>query len=321
MRAWRPNAPFLAAPVTSSIYSATADHPVHGLSRSVGDPATAPFERFLRDDPKITYVEPQDAWLRRQIIDRVEGLFGRDRIQGIYERLKEPPFDVHAFFDAAVNAANIDMRFDDAQLAKIPRTGPLVFVANHPFGVIDGVLWCNLVLKRRSNFKILIHALLCQDKDLLPHFIPIDFSGERAALETNIAARKAALDCVRNDIPLLIFPSGGISTAANFGYGRLQDRPWTTFAAKIVQQTQATVVPCFFHGQNSRLFQVASHVAEPLRMALLLNEILNKFDSTLRIDIGNPLTPDTLAQFTGRAELTEHLHDLVWQLGGTDNGD
>ena len=285
------------------------------------DPLTAPFERFLRADPKITYVEPHDAWLRRQIIDGIEGLFGRNQVQRIYEQLKEPPFDVEQFFTAAVAAANIDMCFDETQLAKIPRTGPVVFIANHPFGVIDGVLWCNLVLRRRTNFKILIHALLCQDKDLLPHFIPIDFSGEKAALETNIAARKAALECVRNNIPLLIFPSGGISTAGKFGYGRLQDRPWTTFAAKIIQQTQATVVPCFFHGRNSRLFQVASHIAEPLRLALLLNEITNKFNSTLRIDIGDPLTPEQLGCFSGRSELTAHLHKQVWQLAGSSTGD
>ena len=284
------------------------------------DPHIAHFERFLRPDPKITYVEPHDAWLRRQIIHRVEGLFGRNQVQSIYERLKEPPFDVNEFFLAALEAANIETSFDEAQLEKIPRTGPLVFVANHPFGVVDGMIWCNLVLKRRSNFKILIHALLCQDKDLLPHFIPIDFSGQKAALETNIVARKACLDCVRNDIPLLIFPSGGISTATKFGYGELVDRPWTTFAAKIIQQTQATVVPCFFHGRNSRLFQVASYVAEPLRLALLLNEITNKFNTSVRVDIGDPLGPAMLDQFKGRTELTKHLHDKVWELGRSNLG-
>jgi len=303
--------------VTSTI-THTANPSSAGPTRTSDDPYIAHFQRFLRADPKITYVEPHDAWLRRQIIHRVEGLFGRNQVQGIYERLKEPPFDVHQFFPAALHAANIDMGYDETQLAKIPRTGPLVFVANHPFGVIDGMLWCNLVLKRRTNFKILIHALLCQDKDLLPHFIPIDFSGEKSALETNIAARKAALDCVRNDIPLLIFPSGGISTATKFGYGELVDRPWTTFAAKIIQQTQATVVPCFFHGRNSRLFQVASYVAEPLRLALLLNEITNKFNTRVQVDIGDPLGADELAQFKGRTALTKHLHDKVWQLGRSD---
>ena len=101
----------------------------------------------------------------------------------------------------------------------------------------------------------------------------------------------------------------------------MQDRPWTTFAAKIIQQTQATVVPCFFHGRNSRLFQVASHIAEPLRLALLLNEITNKFNSTLRIDIGDPLTPEQLGCFSGRSELTAHLHKQVWQLAGSSTGD
>ena len=56
--------------------------------------------------------------------------------------------------------------FDAAQLTKIPKDGPLVFVANHPYGVVDGLILCDLAMQVRGDFRILIHAMLCQDEDL-----------------------------------------------------------------------------------------------------------------------------------------------------------
>ena len=273
-----------------------------------------PFERFLRTEPKVTYVEETDSTLRRFVIDRVERLMGRGQVDGIYQDLKEPDFDAQVFFKEALARGNITLQYDEAQLAKVPGTGPVVFVANHPFGIIDGLGLCNLALKCRGNFQILIHAILCQDKDLLPHFLPIDFTKHRDARKTNIYTKRLALQSLENGVPILIFPSGCIATADKLGFGEVADRPWTTFAAKLIQQSGATVIPCFFHGRNSRLFQLASHIAEPLRLALLLNEIVNKFDTKVRISIGDPVTPEEISEFGSRAEITDALHTRVWNL-------
>ena len=273
-----------------------------------------PFERFLRAEPKVTYVEESDSGLRRFVIDRVERLMGRGQVDRIYQDLKEPDFDVQVFFKEALAQGNIDLHYDEAQLAKVPATGPVVFVANHPFGIIDGIGLCNLALKCRGNFQILIHAILCQDKDLLPHFLPIDFTNHRDARKTNIYTKRLALQSLENGVPILIFPSGCIATADKLGFGEVADRPWTTFAAKLIQQSGATVIPCFFHGRNSRLFQLASYIAEPLRLALLLNEIVNKFGKNLRISIGDPVTPEEISEFGSRAEVTDALHTRVWNL-------
>ncbi len=275
---------------------------------------TEPFERFLRDQPKVTYVEDSDSWLRRHVIDLVERLMGRRQVDEIYNALKVADFDPEIFFADALAHGNISLSYDAVQLGKVPASGPVVFIANHPFGIVDGLGLCNLALKSRGNFQILIHAILCQDEDLLPHFLPVDFTEHRDARKTNIYTKRAALQSLQNNVPILIFPSGGIATADKFGFGTIADRPWTTFAAKLIQQSGATVIPCFFHGRNSRLFQCASHIAEPLRLALLLNEIVNKFDSTVRISIGNPVTPEEVTALGSRAHLTQALHDKVWAL-------
>ena len=86
-----------------------------------------------------------------------------------------------------------------------------------------------------------------------------------------------------------------VSTAGGFGFGPVTDAPWTTFAAKVIREAEANVVPVFFHGANSRKFHVASHFAEPLRMALLIHEELRKSGEPVKVEIGAPIWWETLA--------------------------
>ena len=125
------------------------------------DPA---FTAYVRDEPTITYAQPGDPWLTRQVISTVERLFGRKRIETIYRELKAEPFEVERFFSAAFQATGISCRYNAAKLKEIPADGPLVFVANHPFGIVDGMALCDMALKTRGNFRILINSLLCQDE-------------------------------------------------------------------------------------------------------------------------------------------------------------
>ena len=136
----------------------------------------------------------------------------------------------------------------------------------------------------------------------------------KQALKTNIRSKQLALEFLSQDVPVLIFPSGTVSTANKFGFGSVQDAPWTTFAAKIIREARATVVPIFFHGQNSRKFHVASHIAEPLRMAMLVHEALKKFGQTVKIEIGEPLKWDHLKDKGSRRQLTDYLYHQVQAL-------
>ena len=122
------------------------------------------------------------------------------------------------------------------------------------------------------------------------------------------------MEFLSQDVPVLIFPSGTVSTANKFGFGSVQDAPWTTFAAKIIREARATVVPIFFHGQNSRKFHVASHIAEPLRMAMLVHEALKKFGQTVKIEIGEPLKWEQLEDKGSRRQLTDYLYYQVQAL-------
>ena len=276
------------------------------------------FYAYLRNPPRLSYTNPKDPWLKRRTVSALEVMFGRNRIESVYYRLKQSEFSVQSFFSAALDEAQIKVDYDVGQLNSIPRQGPLMFVANHPFGVVDGIILCDLALKARGEFRILLNSLLCQDCQLAPYFLPIDFEDSRDAIKTNIRSKQLALEYLSQDVPVLIFPSGMVSTAGKFGFGSVTDAPWTTFAAKIVREARATVVPVYFHGCNSRKFHVASHIAEPLRMALLVHEALRKFGQRLKVEIGAPIDWAELANLGGRTALTSHLYQAVQSLGRVD---
>ena len=74
------------------------------------------------------------------------------------------------------------------------------------------------------------------------------------------------------------------------------------------------MVPVFFDGQNSRLFQIASHMSQTLREALLFHEVRNKLGAVVRVRIGAPQSYLELAGLGDRHALIAHLRRLTYAL-------
>ena len=263
---------------------------------------------------KISFCQPGDPWILRKIIDLLEVIFGSKQVFAIYEKLKREPFEVANFFKGAMRETQVKCHYDQEKIKKIPKDGPLIIVANHPFGIVDGMIMCDIAARVRGDFKILINSVLCVDEDLNNHFLPVDFDQTKEAIKTNIATKQKATEAIKNGIPLVIFPSGHVSTADRFGFGKVVDAPWTTFAAKLIKESNATVVPIFFRGQNSRLFHVASHISMAFRSALLLNEARKRFGKTVEIEIGDPIPWQENEAFKKRKDLTDFLYAKVQSL-------
>lgn len=190
---------------------------------------------------------------------------------------------------------------------------PILMIANHPFGVPDGVAALALAEQIGRPVKILIHADLLRIPEMAPFALPIDFSETRAALQINAASGREAIARLKSGETIMIFPAGGIATA-DWPLGRAGDLPWKTFVAKLVHKAQADVVPLFFSGQNSWRFHAVSQFSMFLRSSMILPEALRLLGRNIEVCIGATIPYEQMEPITDRVELTAMLRRRVFAL-------
>lgn len=199
-------------------------------------------------------------------------------------------------------------------LEDIPRTGPLILVANHPYGILDGLMLGYILSALRGDFRIVAHRVFRRAQDLDRVILPISFDETRAAQALNLETRRTALDYLGNGGAIGIFPGGTVSTAPR-PFAAPMDPQWRNFTAKMVARSEATVVPVFFEGANSRLFQLASHLHATIRMALLLKEFRARIGTPVRIAVGRPMPRAELAARAGEPRmLMDFLRERTYAL-------
>ena len=268
----------------------------------------------MTKEAKISYASPDDPLVKSILIQAIERLSGQRRLEKLYNGLLGEHEGKPSFWGAALESLQVDVDYDEGQLAKVPRTGPVVFIANHPFGVLDGITICYLSTLAREEFQILINSSLCRAEHLTPYFLPIDFNETEEAVHVNINSKKRAIEILRDNGTIVIFPAGGIATSES-PFGSATDLEWKTFAAKLIQTAKATVVPIYFHGQNSRIFQIASQFSLTLRLSLIVREVNKQIGSTVRVSIGDPIPYEEIANIKKKKALIRHLRQVTYELG------
>lgn len=197
------------------------------------------------------------------------------------------------FFDVMVDRYGLSLDVVSGSLDNIPRSGPLIMIANHPYGILDGLMMGHILARTRGDFRILANSVFRKAEDLNRVILPISFDTTKDALALNIATRKRALDYLRGRGAIGIFPGGTVSTAAR-PFSRPMDPGWRSFTARMIGKSGATVLPVYFDGHTSRLFQIASHMHSTLRMGLLIKEFRKRVDTPVRVAVGEPIGRDVL---------------------------
>ena len=201
------------------------------------------------------------------------------------------------------------MHFDTG--AYIPETGRLLVIANHPFGVIDGLILCSEISKIRQDYKIITHQVLRQAPAVQHQILPIDFDETEEALRTNMQTRKDAMRQIKDNGAVILFPSGAISRAPKV-IGPATESEWKTFAAKLAQIEDTTILPVFFNGQNSISYMAARKMSQTLGYSLMFREIVRRIGTRVDVTIRKPINTSDLARFENRNEITAYLRALTY---------
>jgi putative hemolysin len=263
------------------------------------------------EDTAFTYAAPEDALLRQAVILLIERLSGRRLLDRAYEEVKASLRPGDNVWEAGVRGLGLDVRFDAARLGAVPRTGPLVAVANHPFGVVDGLVLCYLVSLVRTDFKVVAIDALCRVPEVRPHVLPINFACTPEAAAESARSRLAARSLLAGGGCLVIFPAGGVSTARQ-PFGKAVDADWHPFTARLVAGAKAPVLPVYFPGQNGWAFHLVSRFSATLRLSLLMREALRRVGSTVEARVGEVLPFEALRDLTDPKAMVEHLRRATY---------
>ncbi|WP_299075114.1 lysophospholipid acyltransferase family protein [uncultured Ruegeria sp.] len=229
----------------------------------------------------------------RMVIKLMENTTGRLRLIKRADGYEREVAKGRDFWAVMVERYGLTLDVVGGSLSNIPKDGPLILIANHPYGILDGLMMGHILSQTRGDFRILANRVFRKAEDLNRIILPISFDETKEAMKLNLETRKTALNYLGEGGAMGVFPGGTVSTAVKL-FSQPMDPGWRGFTARMVAKSDAAVVPVFFDGHTSRLFQIASHLHNTLRMGLLIKEFKKRVDTPVKVVIGEPIQRDVL---------------------------
>lgn len=278
--------------------------------------AHAPKGQVPFDKRKVSYANTFTNPWKANTIRAMEWLTGKIPMLRMVRRFERMgPAEGQAFWTQALDIMGITLQTPSEQIARIPKTGPVIIVANHPHGLVDGMVLAHLIGQVREDYRILTRSLLTGVKEIEEFMIPVPFPHEEDAREQSLEMRAKAMDHLKCGGVIVLFPSGVVANSESW-WGPAIEAPWNPFTAKMVQRSGAIVVPVFFPGQNSRAYQIANRLSATLRQGLLIHEVMHACKRPQKPVVGEPITPEEVKAFSGgQREFVAWLRDRTLGLG------
>jgi putative hemolysin len=243
---------------------------------------------------------------------RIEKALFLHRLKTIYIHVAAYT-DPEEFSKRTLRLMNISCEINTDKLASVPKEGPLAIISNHPYGAIEGLILISVLLRIRPDTKIVANYLLGQIPQLREVMFCVDPFETESAIRQNIKPMKDVVSWLKAGHAVALFPAGEVSSI-NLRNFQVTDPEWHTTAARIIRKAKAAVLPVFFEGSNSALFQVAGLFHPRLRTVLLPYELLNKKHKTIKVRIGAPIPFQKIETFDQDKKLTAYLRTCTYIL-------
>ena len=249
------------------------------------------------DRRKLSYANTFTNPFQRNTIKTLELLTGKLRLLRKVRQFEKMgiPFG-QPFWSQALDLLGIELLTSESEISRIPKKGPLVIVANHPHGLVDGMVLAELIGTVRTDYKILTRSLLTGVKQIDQFMIPVPFDHEENALQKSLEMRGFAMKHLENDGVLVLFPSGKVASSDTI-FGSVVEGEWSPFTAKLIQKSNADVLPIFFPGSNSRMYQIANQISATLRQGLLIYEVVHAMNKPQKPVVGNLIKQDEISSW------------------------
>tara|TARA_Y200000002_G_scaffold214348_1_gene176909 strand:+ start:4048 stop:4866 length:819 start_codon:yes stop_codon:yes gene_type:complete len=253
---------------------------------------------------------------QRLVIKTIETLTGKRKLENLYKDYSKTNNTPEEFWSDILLKMKIKVINKSKEKLIIPKSGSLLIIANHPFGIIDGLILCSLVSKVRNDYKIMTHETLKFLPELEKFILPVDFSDKsKETKKLNIKTANRAKEQLINKGVLIMFPSGGVSTAKSLRTDAIDDA-WKLFPAKLIHQTKTDILPIYFDGKNGFLFHIfATKIKnQTLKYSSYIHETRKKIGKEIEIYSGKAISYQKLEKYKDRLELITLLKNITYNL-------
>ena len=248
------------------------------------------------DKRRLSYANTFPNPAKRGVIRTMEWMTGKLRLLQLIRRFEREGVETgQGFWPHALRVMGITLETPNEEIARIPETGPVIIVANHPHGLVDGMVLAELIGRVRTDYKILTRSLLTGIPEIEQFMIPVPFPHEDDAIQKSLTMRKTAMAHLAAGGVVTLFPSGVVASSDTW-WGPAVERDWNPFTAKMIIKSGASVVPIRFPGANSRPYQIADKLSATLRQGLLLHEVVHALNKAQRPHVGQPFDPSLIAE-------------------------
>ena len=268
----------------------------------------------------FTFASSEVNKLSQSFIKITELLTGKLTLKKLYDEYLVEENPPENFWKDAIKKLELNLIPHYYSKEQIPQKGRLIVVANHAFGVADGVSICSLLSDIRYDYKMITHKVLRHAEAVKEKIIPIDFTNTKDAMINNIKARRSAEDVLKDNGVIVIFPSGTIATKSSLGKTiKATDGDWKQFTSKLAIRTKTPILPIFFEGQNSQLFHIANKIGLTFRYSLMMYELKRKMGETINIHVGNIISAEKIREIGDLREITKYIRDKTYDLDPIKN--
>jgi putative hemolysin len=233
------------------------------------------------------------------------------KVRDLYRRVQQSAAGFR--FETLLAEMRVELRVEAADQARIPATGPVVAVANHPYGILDGAILAALLTRVRPDVKVLTNFLLADVPELERHCIFVDPFQTDRSIESNRQALKQSLAWLQQGGMLAIFPSGEVSSW-QMPSAEIADPEWNDTAARLMRETGASALPVYFCGYNSVGFQLLGMIHPQLRTVFLLQEFLRQEGRTVEVRVGSEISNEAISAIPSNQEATHYLRSRTYLL-------
>lgn len=217
----------------------------------------------------------------------VEALLGLRRLRRLYLRLPECD-SPEAFVEAVFARWNITVSVAPEDLERIPATGPVVVVANHPFGGIEGLALALVLGSARNDYRIIANYILGRIPELKEIFLLVDPFETPDSPRRSLSGLRQTYRWLDGGGMVALFPAGEVAHL-HLRHRDVVDPPWTSTVARLVRHAECPVVPLYFDGRNGPLFQMLGLVHPVIRTAMLPREFLAHRGRAIEVRVGSPI--------------------------------